>query len=159
MTAKLTNKLLFGLAPTCIMSVIAFNVSDPMAMTHSDETSRTGRITMAVLGDSDSHAYRDTVLIPAAKRGGVEFHDSTFQWTEILHALRAHEVDQGEWGVLGHSTPRGLAPQTPTRTLPNSEKRRFRVQLCHFRSPLYGLDGDNSRSIGTPCEPDKIRPK
>jgi hypothetical protein len=53
---------------------------------------------VAVIGDSDSHIYRDKVW--GIRRGG-EYHDITFQWTEIWDRLRGSEVDQGELGVWG----------------------------------------------------------
>jgi hypothetical protein len=58
---------------------------------------------LAVLGDSDSHSYRDTRSFPLGSelRGGT-LRSSTFQWTEVLHALRGSELDQGAWGVRGH---------------------------------------------------------
>ena len=61
-----------------------------------------GKIAFAVLGDSDSHAYHDTILIPleSGKRGG-KYRATTFQWTEILQKLRPDDLDQGSWGEWG----------------------------------------------------------
>jgi lysophospholipase L1-like esterase len=61
-----------------------------------------GRLSLAVLGDSDSHAYHDGVFFPPSSplRGGKE-RNSTFQWTEILDRLRRTHIDQGEWGTWG----------------------------------------------------------
>jgi hypothetical protein len=63
---------------------------------------RTHAIPLAVLGDSDSHSYQDTMSFGAdkAKRGG-RFRGQTFQWTEVLHRLRGDQLDLGEWGVWG----------------------------------------------------------
>jgi hypothetical protein len=60
------------------------------------------RIRLAVLGDSDSHAYQDRILIPAspAKRGGT-LRASTWQWTEALARLREGNFDQGAWSDWG----------------------------------------------------------
>lgn len=58
----------------------------------------TGRIPIAVLGDSDSHAYRDKHH--KIRRGG-DYHDVTFQWTEILARLRSTEIDLGQFGYWG----------------------------------------------------------
>lgn len=57
---------------------------------------------LAVLGDSDSHAYQDSVLIPmdSGKRGG-KYRTMTFQWTEVLAELRGKQIHQGEWGTWG----------------------------------------------------------
>ena len=59
-------------------------------------------IPLAVLGDSDSHAYHDELSFPpgGAKRGGV-FRAGTFQWTEVLALLRGSHVDLGPWGSWG----------------------------------------------------------
>ena len=59
-------------------------------------------IPLAVLGDSDSHAFQDTVLIPltSGKRGG-KFRATTLQWTEVLEKLRSKQINQGAWGVWG----------------------------------------------------------
>lgn len=59
-------------------------------------------IAFAVLGDSDSHAYQDSVLIAldSGKRGG-KYRATTFQWTEVLAQLRADQINQGEWGIWG----------------------------------------------------------
>ncbi len=68
----------------------------------ADNEALTGVIPLAVLGDSDSHAYQDTILIPLAsgKRGG-KFRATTLQWTEVLDKLRSSQVNQGTWGVWG----------------------------------------------------------
>jgi lysophospholipase L1-like esterase len=66
----------------------------------NDDTVRDARIPLGILGDSDSHSYHDSVLLSARPRGG-EYHDTTYQWTEVLAALREREVDLGEWGKWG----------------------------------------------------------
>lgn len=67
-----------------------------------DNEAQPGVIPLAVLGDSDSHAYQDTILIAAnsGKRGG-KFRATTLQWTEVLAALRSNQINQGAWGVWG----------------------------------------------------------
>ncbi len=59
-------------------------------------------VPLAVVGDSDSHAYHDRTQFTGedGTRGGA-FHDTTWQWTEWLHRLRGGEVDQGHWGRSG----------------------------------------------------------
>jgi hypothetical protein len=54
-----------------------------------------------VLGDSDSHAYHDSIRLSPSARGGVAYDPHTLQWTEILARLRSAEVDLGEWGTWG----------------------------------------------------------
>ena len=59
------------------------------------------RIPVAVLGDSDSHSYHDSLTFrdPAARGGPLRA--VTFQWTEIWARLRPGEVDLGPWGTWG----------------------------------------------------------
>jgi hypothetical protein len=60
-----------------------------------------GRIRLAVLGDSDSQSYHDTLLLrDPALRGGA-WRATTWQWTEVLAQLRGDQVDLGEWGAWG----------------------------------------------------------
>lgn len=61
---------------------------------------------LAVLGDSDSHAYQDTVSFPpsSGKRGGLH-RAATLQWTEVLARVRPAQLDLGEWGVWGVPRP------------------------------------------------------
>ncbi len=61
-----------------------------------------GRVPIMVIGDSDSHSYRDSYY--GTHRGG-KYHDVTFQWTEILARIRPSEVDLGPFGFWGsHNT-------------------------------------------------------
>jgi lysophospholipase L1-like esterase len=60
-------------------------------------------LSIAVLGDSDSHGYADTTWFAAGSdlRGG-KYRAHTLQWTEVLAALRPQQVDLGErsaWGL------------------------------------------------------------
>ena len=60
------------------------------------------RVPLAVLGDSDSHSYRDEIAFPpdSPLRGGV--HRATVaQWTDVLDALRGSQLDLGDFGVWG----------------------------------------------------------
>jgi hypothetical protein len=61
-----------------------------------------GPVSLAVLGDSDSHAYHDSIFFPAGsvKRGG-DYRPTTWQWTELLQRLRGPQLDQGQWGYHG----------------------------------------------------------
>ena len=60
------------------------------------------RIPLAVLGDSDSHAYQDTLSFPegSGDRGG-PYRATALQWTEVLDRIRHRQVDQGAWGEWG----------------------------------------------------------
>jgi len=61
-------------------------------------------IPLAVLGDSGSHAYQDSLqLADPAARGGPN-RARTFQWTEVLGRMRGQQIDQGpfvRWGRPG----------------------------------------------------------
>lgn len=61
-----------------------------------------GRLALAVLGDSDSHSYQDTVAIAddGESRGGAQ-RAQTLQWTEVLARLRGSEIDPGRWDRWG----------------------------------------------------------
>jgi len=76
-------------------------------------------IPLAVLGDSDSHIYRDPVN--RIKRGGL-YHQVTYQWTELLDALRPGIFELGEketWGSLSKVAELrrffGLSAKTPPK--------------------------------------------
>lgn len=60
------------------------------------------RVPIAMLGDSDTHGFADTIWYPREKgdRGGA-YRDITLQWTEVLARLRPDEVDLGDVGVWG----------------------------------------------------------
>lgn len=90
-------------------------------------------LSLAVLGDSDSHSYQDRLSYrnePGA-RGGV-FHKTTLQWTEVIDRLRADQIDSGEWAVWG--TRRVIAQAqnalglSPGR-LPRKEDFRFNLAM------------------------------
>jgi len=55
------------------------------------------RIPLAIIGDSDSHGYHDERAFPpgSADRGG-RLRDTTYQWTEVIAALRGDALDLGE---------------------------------------------------------------
>lgn len=59
-------------------------------------------IRLAVLGDSDSHSYGDTIWFPhdSDLRGGA-YRAQTLQWTEVIRRLRSDEIDLGDWGIWG----------------------------------------------------------
>lgn len=98
------GKILFVgfLTGTTIIAVSMAIFTHTMAETESrnldEKQFSPTRISVAVLGDSDSHIYRDS--INNVRRGGA-YHDLTFQWTEIWDRLRQDEVNQGPLGVWG----------------------------------------------------------
>jgi hypothetical protein len=69
-------------------------------------------IPLAVLGDSDSTGYQNTVdynarALPRQQWVGGEFHAITLQWHEVLARLRGDTLDlgpHGAWGVPRHQS-------------------------------------------------------
>ncbi|RZL48205.1 MAG: SGNH/GDSL hydrolase family protein [Variovorax sp.] len=82
----------------------------PVAPAGAASAARTSAIPVAVLGDSNSHAYQDGIAFPpgSGARGGA-FHASTLQWTEVLARLRGDEIDLGPWVEWGRSGIRARA--------------------------------------------------
>jgi hypothetical protein len=67
------------------------------------------RWSIAILGDSDSHAFHDHLnLHPEQGQRGGAFHDVTWQWGEWLAKVRPDAVDLGEWGRWGTRWPIAL---------------------------------------------------
>ena len=68
------------------------------------DSSQPTTIALAVLGDSSSHSYQDSLSFPpgSADRGGA-FRARTFQWTEVLARLRGNELNLGPWVRWGRS--------------------------------------------------------
>ena len=91
-------------------------------MTDTPREPATG-VAVAVLGDSDSHAYHDP--LNDVERGG-EFADVTHQWTAIWAALRPDEIDLGARGDFG--TRNSIAHLRYLLSLPakSPRKRDFR---------------------------------
>jgi len=84
------------------VAAIAIVYSRHIAGESSSITSRADRIPLAVLGDSDSHSYQDTISFPESTpaRGG-RFRSITLQWTEVLARMRDKHLDLGQWGTWG----------------------------------------------------------
>lgn len=57
-------------------------------------------IPVAVLGDSDSHSYRDA--LNGVARGGAN-HARTFNWLEVWARLRPEEIDPGPFARAGEA--------------------------------------------------------
>jgi hypothetical protein len=63
-----------------------------------DSAAKRTHYPVAVLGDSDSHSYHDS--LSHETRGG-QFAATTFNWPEVLARLRADQLDLGDWGIWG----------------------------------------------------------
>lgn len=98
--------VLAGLAAAMVLALW----SDGMASGAGNPAAPAGAISLAVLGDSNSHSYQDRIAFPpgSAERGGA-LRSKTFLWTEVLGRLRGQEVDLGPWGVWGRPPAVALA--------------------------------------------------
>lgn len=87
---KYTLGALTGLVALGLAILVAWGSGTPA------DNSPPTRIALAVLGDSSSHSYQDSLSFPpgSADRGGA-FHAHTFQWTEVLARLRGNELNPG----------------------------------------------------------------
>ena len=97
--ARFTGAAILALAATAV----AFNVwSDGLPQNVFNRAVASTAIPLAVLGDSNSHSYQDSVAFPpgSSARGGA-FRSRTFNWTEVLARLRPAEVDSGPWVAWG----------------------------------------------------------
>ncbi len=109
-------------------------------------------VPMAVLGDSDSHGYHDTVAFPegSPQRGGA-FAKTTHQWTEILATLRPSEINLGPVGMTG--APRRLAPMRAAIGLEARSPRK----LDHLHNFAYSGLGCNALMNGHRQVPNLLR--
>lgn len=99
--------LITGLAALCLGLTWLWSTSLVGSAEEPNPAQRHARPTrLAILGDSDSQAYQDTVSFPAGSpwRGGPH-RPQTWQWSEILAQLRGDQLDLGPWSIWG-------APQT-----------------------------------------------
>lgn len=55
-------------------------------------------VPIAVLGDSDSHSYRDSY--DNKERGG-KHHANSYNWIELWSRLAKDEINPGQWGTWG----------------------------------------------------------
>lgn len=96
--ARLVLGAIAGLAALGLATVFLRDDGPPV-----DNSPRT-TIALAVLGDSSSHSYQDSLSFPpgSGSRGGA-FHARTFQWTEVLTRLRGEELNLGPWVLWGRS--------------------------------------------------------
>lgn len=97
---RLGAKIALAAALAIVLALIALRGT---RMHHPDSAAPAHPVwSLAVLGDSDSDAYHDRVLIPedGSKRGGA-LRASTWQWTEVLAQLRGERLDLGAWGQWG----------------------------------------------------------
>lgn len=84
------------------------------------------RIRFAVLGDSDSQSYHDSLMLSDPSLRGGPRRATTWQWTEVLAQLRGNQIDLGKWGAWGTGKYRALLDETlgsAARTPPKDDYR------------------------------------
>ncbi|MFM0094523.1 SGNH/GDSL hydrolase family protein [Paraburkholderia nemoris] len=97
----------------------------PVAVAAESELS-SGRIRFAVLGDSDSQSYHDTLMLGDPGMRGGPWRATTWQWTEVLAQLRGDRIDLGKWGAWGTGKYRAFTEEAfgfPARTPPKEDYR------------------------------------
>lgn len=98
----------------------------PAAAFAAESTAPSGRIRFAVLGDSDSQSYHDTLMLRDPGMRGGPWRATTWQWTEILARLRGDQIDLGNWGAWGTGKYRAYFDEAagfPARTPPKDDYR------------------------------------
>jgi hypothetical protein len=89
-----------------------------------------GRIRFAVLGDSDSQSFHDTLLLGAPDMRGGAYRATTWQWTEVLGQLRGEQLDLGEWGAWGTSRYRAYLEEALGRPARAPRKDDYRYNFA-----------------------------
>ena len=74
------------------------------AMSAAQAPSR-AKVSLAVMGDSNSLSYQDHVSLPNPEQRGGAYRARTLQWGEVIARLRGDEVDPGPWEISGVSNP------------------------------------------------------
>lgn len=125
---------ILGLSVIALLPIVAL-VLEPEIRHAGNSDRRSSGLVVAVLGDSDSHAYRD--FVNGIRRGGA-YHDGSFQWTEIWARVHPEQVDLGRWGVWG--TRRSVAA---IRDVLGLEARPFRKEDFEFNYARSGARCDS----------------
>ena len=96
------------------------------AAVSSASAGTSGRIRFAVIGDSDSQSYHDSLMLGDRGERGGPWRATTWQWTEVLARLRGDQIDLGEWGAWGTGKYRAALNEAfglPARTPPKDDYR------------------------------------
>ncbi|MGR4868170.1 SGNH/GDSL hydrolase family protein [Variovorax sp. LARHSF232] len=63
------------------------------------------KVSLAVMGDSNSLSYQDRISLPNPEQRGGTYRARTLNWGEVIARLRGNEVDPGPWEISGVSNP------------------------------------------------------
>ncbi|MEJ8856066.1 SGNH/GDSL hydrolase family protein [Variovorax robiniae] len=96
--------LAVALGLACVVAVVAVwgdGMADGTAASHA-AMAPAGSMPIAVIGDSNSHSYQDSITFPpgSEERGGA-LRSHTFQWIEVIARLRQAQLDPGPWVTWG----------------------------------------------------------
>lgn len=95
---------------------LALPILAAATLTAADAAAQPAPLAVAVLGDSDSHSYRDSVN--RIHRGGAN-NAKTFNWIEVWRRLEPEEIDPGPFARAGDGRAMARLKETfgaPTRT-------------------------------------------
>lgn len=107
------------------------------------------QLRLAVLGDSDSHAFHDSVALHAGTsqaRGG-KHQASTWQWTEVLAQLRPREIDQGPFGEVGSNGAVAYLRRNVLGTVLRNRKEDFRYNFAVSGAGCSALNAKGSGQV------------
>jgi hypothetical protein len=138
----------------------------PVAMAATAAAERPdAKIRFAVLGDSDSQSYHDTLMLGGPDMRGGAWRATTWQWTEVLARLRGDQVDLGAWGAWGSGKVRAYVTKlfgASARTPRKDDYRDFAVSGANsqpvvraFAAPAIRLvelmDGESEARAAASC--------
>ncbi|MEX3966274.1 SGNH/GDSL hydrolase family protein [Paraburkholderia sp. EG286B] len=116
----------------------------PAAVANASEPP-SGRVRLAVLGDSNSQAYHDTVMLSDPHARGGQWRATTWQWTEVLAQLRGDQIDQGKWGVWGTGKYHAIASEALGALARTPPKQDYRYNFAVSGATCSQLMGQSQR--------------
>ncbi|WP_028202108.1 SGNH/GDSL hydrolase family protein [Paraburkholderia nodosa] len=116
----------------------------PVAVANASEPP-SGRVRLAVLGDSNSQSYHDTLMLGDPHARGGQWRATTWQWTEVLAQLRGDQIDQGKWGVWGTGKYRAIASEALGALARTPPKQDYRYNFAVSGATCSQLMGQSQR--------------
>ncbi|WP_322030653.1 SGNH/GDSL hydrolase family protein [Paraburkholderia sp. J76] len=116
----------------------------PVAVANASEPP-SGKVRLAVLGDSDSQSYHDPITLGDPRARGGKWRATTWQWTEVLAQLRGDEIDQGKWGVWGTGKVRAIAGEAFGALARTPPKEDYRYNFAISGATCDELMGHSQR--------------
>ena len=116
----------------------------PVAVANASEPP-SGRVRLAVLGDSNSQSYHDTLMLGDPGARGGQWRATTWQWTEVLAQLRGDQIDQGKWGAWGTGKYRAIASEALGALARTPPKQDYRYNFAVSGATCSQLMGQSQR--------------